>query len=773
MPVSYQQLQARFRVDTLAVDTAATWPVALNAAWVRGSSSDFRIRFTIQTTGSSGTAATSTQNLYVSKNGGAFVPVGGTSGILPSSTASASPNNTVISTGQLAAGAGTYASGYYSATGATPTFVIARGSYSESEFGIAIDPANAKQGDVFQFRVYRGASPQNTYTATPQITVQNITLIPVGSYSLNGQNVTLRRPNISFKLPLWPSDLPPAYAFSIANVVTTSVSHNYPVGPVFGPYGVAGPAMGLTVTKGSTGTINNFYPATGSYSWTGPANVTTSVTPITGVTIPLDHGSYGWTGPAYVIVIPPVSTGPSLDTGYTGYAGAVGNKDESFSAARGNYSYTGSVVTSVNYDHSMSAGSGSYSLTGFQIVGQRRRVAVLSGAAYSLTGLALTFKKNNNSSFGLGVGSYALSGPLPVLAASRTVSLANGPYALTGRPATFSSNRSVSLAFVPYSSAGPALNFRRAARNIPLTTGAYAYAGGLMSFKQGPHTLMATPGGVYAVTGQSLTFKANRNISIAKGSYSLTGPVMTLPKGHTAPLSVGFYSSQGYPIGAKWAHTNPVTTGSYVLTGATMSFSKTGAKSIGLANIPYSLTGSAITFSAAHHLSLNSGAYTLTGYTITVKRGLVDAVATGTYGVFGSLLSVARHASAILAGGSYALTGRPITLTKGALILGSGSYTVTGTVTHLNRSVALYNGSYALTGGAVTFVKVKAPIVLASGSYALTGSAMTLQKTKTMQLNRGSYLTFGPPGMKVLHNGLAGGPTSYGWEILERRRRRA
>src|SRR6516225_896681 len=100
MPANYEQLQARFRVDTAAVDTAAVWGAALNTAWRRAPGADFRVRFTIQTTGTSGAAAASTENLYVSKNAGAYVAVGGTSGILPSTTASTSAGGTVILTAQ-------------------------------------------------------------------------------------------------------------------------------------------------------------------------------------------------------------------------------------------------------------------------------------------------------------------------------------------------------------------------------------------------------------------------------------------------------------------------------------------------------------------------------------------------------------------------------------------------------------------------------------------------------------------------------------------------
>src|SRR6516165_535723 len=106
MPANYEQLQARFRIDTAAVNTAATWGAALNTAWRQAPGSDFRVRFTIQTTGSSGSAAASTENLYVSKNAGAYVAVGGTSGILPSTTASVSADETVISSAQLPAGTG-------------------------------------------------------------------------------------------------------------------------------------------------------------------------------------------------------------------------------------------------------------------------------------------------------------------------------------------------------------------------------------------------------------------------------------------------------------------------------------------------------------------------------------------------------------------------------------------------------------------------------------------------------------------------------------------
>ena len=788
MPASYEQLQARFRIDTAAANTAATWGAALNAAWTRAPGADFRIRFTIQTTGSSGAAAASTENLYTSKNAGAYVAIGGTSGILASATASASADETSISSAQLPVGTGVFVNGVYDSSGATNSFTIPRGDYTEVEYGIKIDPANSVPGDTFDFRVYRGASVQSLYSNTPRITATGVNLAG-GSYALNPGGVagtmTFARPHKNMAAGFG------AYAFNIANLVTTSVTGStaiplayapfsysggpnttlnyYPIGGASHPFPIPGGTyawnIANTVTTSSTaGRV--LYPDVGHYAWSIANQVTTSVTGVTH-SLPLDIGHYTLTGK-------PVTLTKPIANSLYGVSIATLGVDHIVSLTTGAYGVTGRPIT---FGRIAILASGSYSLTGFQITARRTHLAVLNGGAYSLSGTQMTLAKFGHPQMGAGIGTYAVSGPLPVLKSSRTMLLGYATYALIGSSIGPTSTRSLNLAFGPYSLTGLSSILDRTHRYMTLAGGSYSVAGQLMGFKSGPHTIYPTPPGFYGVVGTITIVKSNRNMQLGFGSYSVTGEPVSLPRGHTVGLTVGFYNSQGYQITVRRTYAPPIATGMYSLSGPPVSFQKIGAHTLGLDGGPYSLVGGSANFVRTRSLVSNFGAYTVTGRAITANTAHTLSLGVGVYSLTGQPVTVKRGRTSVMAGGVYALTGEPVTLTRNihpAMSLASGSYALTGptTIFAKGHTVAMAGGTYSYTGQPITLKTGRAPVSLAGGTYALTGPAMTFKRVRVLVPNTGSYLTYGPSTIRLVGpGGKLGGQTSAWVEILRRRRR--
>jgi hypothetical protein len=783
MPASYEQLQARFRIDTAAVNTAATWGAALNTAWRRAPGSDFRIRFTIQTTGTSGAAAASTENLFVSKNAGAYVAIGGTSGILASATASASADETAISSAQLPVGTGVFVNGVYDSTGATASFTIPRGDYTEVEFGVKIDTANASPGDTFDFRVYRGATPQNTYTATPRITALGVNLAS-GSYSLNpggvAGSITFRRPNRTI-----PANTG-AYAFSIANIVTaqlgyvtslayapfnymgreinlnhvgTGASHSIPLGAGSYAWSIAN-SVGTSVVSGPV-----LLPNIGHYAWSIANQVTTSVTGATYI-IPLTSGSYALVGraPGKAVAANYVSNTVSIAT--------VG-KDIIISTTPGIYSLVGRPIT---FAHIAVLDRGTYSVTGFPVTVKRTHLAILAGGAYVLNGTQMSFAKPGHLTFGAGVGTYAVSGPLPVIKSSRTMALGFGSYSVVGRAVTINSNRSLIAANGPYTVVGGALSIVRARYNLGIATVNYNVNGGLMGFKSGPHTLFPAPPGIYNVVGPTTVIKSTRAIQLTPGTYSLTGGAISAVRGHTLNLTVGVYAYGGNQLTFRRTYSPAIATGTYTLTGEPMSFQRIGAHSIALSLGTYSLVGGAATFKIAHTLALSVGSYSLTGLATTLRAGHSIVAGTGFYTLTGGAIAIGRGRVSTVVNGAYVLTGSAMTLAKIAnrtISLASGSYSVVGqAIPHLTVGKALASGHYLYIGEPIAFQRAKAPASLASGTYAVTGPAMTMQRGRVIPLNTGTYLTYGSSGTKIFGPGGVQGGLKSAWPVIQLRRRR-
>jgi len=181
MAVSYVQFQYRFRIDTLTVMGTPTFGAALNTTYDPGVA-PFRLAITLQTTGSSGTAAAAAYNLMVSKNAGAYAAIGGTTGVLADSNTAdygGDADQKSITANTIGAGTGTFLAGFEVNDGVVDSFTLTRGDYTEVNYCIKLDFTNLNNGDTLDFRCYKGTTTAlTTYTQTPRITVTKLALSP-------------------------------------------------------------------------------------------------------------------------------------------------------------------------------------------------------------------------------------------------------------------------------------------------------------------------------------------------------------------------------------------------------------------------------------------------------------------------------------------------------------------------------------------------------------------------------------------------------------------
>jgi hypothetical protein len=177
MAATYVQLHYRFRTDATAAQGGTP-------TWLKGYAADqavycdveitspIRLRVTLQNTGNN--AAASTFNLYYSYNSGAYTQITTTAGTNPvysvDGSGGSSADNSAITSALLTAGAGTWLNGQYDDTGATSSFTLTNGDYTELEFSFHVNSAVVQHGDTLNFRVYRSTNALNTYTVTASLT---------------------------------------------------------------------------------------------------------------------------------------------------------------------------------------------------------------------------------------------------------------------------------------------------------------------------------------------------------------------------------------------------------------------------------------------------------------------------------------------------------------------------------------------------------------------------------------------------------------------------
>ena len=186
-----EQEHFRVRNDTTAATSGGTpnWISTEDQATniVVDPGQTFRIRFVAA---NSGTAQSSNlQQLYVSKNGGAYVFLGSQTDIEADAAASSSSSGTTLTATTdflLTAGTGTAIDGDYQEFGSTG-LRIADGEYTEIEFGLIVNNGLVA-GDEYSFRLYDNGTAYDNFDFTPTIEV-GTTVRAAATISLEGSLV--------------------------------------------------------------------------------------------------------------------------------------------------------------------------------------------------------------------------------------------------------------------------------------------------------------------------------------------------------------------------------------------------------------------------------------------------------------------------------------------------------------------------------------------------------------------------------------------------------
>jgi len=262
--------------------------------------------------------------------------------------------------------------------------------------------------------------------------------------------------------------------------------------------------------------------------------------------------------------------------------------------------------------------------------------------------------------------------------------------------------------------------------------------------------------GSYGLTGTAAGLSKSYPVSAGAGSYEITGSDVTLKKTSKLPVGVESYSIDGQVVTVKLTGRISIDADSYTITGSEITFG-TGARkltagggeylisSIGAAlessiNIyigNYSLTGSAVTLRPGKNVSIGEGSYALSGQDVSLEYGREVAATGGEYVWSGQSADLKKAGYGQLESGSLAITGSEVTLTyvpSGVkeIVIGDGSYSLTGSNVALQIAVPTYFGSYALTGSAATLQKgdlTGKGVIAGSGSYAISGTAQGLVHT--------------------------------------------
>ena len=113
---------------------------------------------------------------------------------LPTIDIAATPATASLALSATQSSLSKYAAGQYDETGATSSFGLASGTYTELEFGLVLDYANLANGDTLDFRVYLNGQPLDAYDVTARLTAVvtgSISRVPaVGTLTLSGQTPT-------------------------------------------------------------------------------------------------------------------------------------------------------------------------------------------------------------------------------------------------------------------------------------------------------------------------------------------------------------------------------------------------------------------------------------------------------------------------------------------------------------------------------------------------------------------------------------------------------
>lgn len=174
----------RVRDDAYGLNVDNGWVQAEDYAgphhFEAGTANRFRMRFCVDEYNNK--IATVTPTLYVSRNSGAYTRVNASSSYVSATASSQYDDTTDVCSTQLLSdgtvGAFENDGASEETDGATPSHTISKGNWFETEFCVyLIDEVDSSDGDSFNFRLYDGTSPFDTYHFDPYIILDKITTV--------------------------------------------------------------------------------------------------------------------------------------------------------------------------------------------------------------------------------------------------------------------------------------------------------------------------------------------------------------------------------------------------------------------------------------------------------------------------------------------------------------------------------------------------------------------------------------------------------------------
>lgn len=268
--------------------------------------------------------------------------------------------------------------------------------------------------------------------------------------------------------------------------------------------------------------------------------------------------------------------------------------------------------------------------------------------------------------------------------------------------------------------------------------------------------------GSYSLTGQSVSLLNNRALAVGAGAYSLTGNAVALSRGKVIAVGTGSYALSGQSVGLQQGHNLLVGAGSYSLSGQGVTLTKSSSFSLTVGAGAYSLSGQSVSLLDNRLLAVGAGAYSLSGQAVSLLDNRRLAVGAGSYALTGQAVTLAAsttpaaHPVSVsdllkprvgddLARRGFLVRPRikvvpPVTAANVSLIVGTGSYTLSGQSIGLldNRRLGVGTGAYSLSGQNVGLASGRA-ISVGTGNYATTGNAVGLLDNRALVAGTGAY----------------------------------
>lgn len=314
------------------------------------------------------------------------------------------------------------------------------------------------------------------------------------------------------------------------------------------------------------------------------------------------------------------------------------------------------------------------------------------GAANMLRGLRLSagtgiFVENGKASTGTRqlrlaavVGAFVETGKPAVVAHGRPLVAATGTFVLTGiaAPLTIPTGFTLPAATGVFTETGVSAAIRQTHQLAPLT-GAFAETGRAATLAA-TRRFSASPG-AYLETGIAANLKEGHGISATTGAFAETGRAASLLRQWLLPAVSGSFGENGKAAPLLWTHLLASGTGAYAENGVAAGLVISGNFVLTAPPAAFAETGRTASLLRALKFAAIVGAYTETSPPATLARSLHLAAAAGTFTQVGIAAPTTRTLVAPASPGVFTETGQDALVRYARVVLGVGSYVVTGVTT--------------------------------------------------------------------------------------------